>query len=421
MNYRFLKHKILLGVSLGCAFIKRTLIFTPLTATNCMNQRIKILDGFRALAILPVVLFHFFTRWTPPFNDVSLYPYGSDYDYFMFGKMGVQFFFIISGFVIVYTLDNTQNLKQFWIRRFIRLYPTMVIASLITLTVINLFDFSDYFAANGKVQNMLSSLTFLPPWNLETIFRNKLEFEYIDGAYWSLWYEILFYILCSVLYFANTKNFFRNFVVVSFLIIAGGTFFDNLSDGKFLGMAINPHSSVIKLLGYPFNLFPLHRHLVFFQAGFFFYHLFKARHGDYTIDTFFKIAMGLSFAVFCYYSYYHYLHSFEMMNVVAVMLIFALMLAMFLTFIYYPKALALFETKWMVEIGLSSYFLYLIHQNIGGVILNDVKNVSWLANPVLPLVLMVFFVAFSIFYTHKIDKPISKTLRKVFKLDAHKK
>lgn len=38
------------------------------------NQRISILDGFRTLAIIPVVFFHFFSRWTQPFNDVSLYP-----------------------------------------------------------------------------------------------------------------------------------------------------------------------------------------------------------------------------------------------------------------------------------------------------------------------------------------------------------
>jgi peptidoglycan/LPS O-acetylase OafA/YrhL len=75
--------------------------------------RISILDGFRAVAIISVMLYHYFSRWTPPNNKFSLYPYGNFYDYFVWGKLGVQFFFIISGFVIYFTLKKTENLASF--------------------------------------------------------------------------------------------------------------------------------------------------------------------------------------------------------------------------------------------------------------------------------------------------------------------
>lgn len=54
--------------------------------------RITILDGFRAVAIISVMLYHYFNRWAPPLNSVSLYPYGSKFSYFNYGYLGVEFF-----------------------------------------------------------------------------------------------------------------------------------------------------------------------------------------------------------------------------------------------------------------------------------------------------------------------------------------
>lgn len=50
--------------------------------------RINALDSFRSIAILIVLLFHFFSRWT------ILYPYGEKYDFFNYGKLGVHFFLL---------------------------------------------------------------------------------------------------------------------------------------------------------------------------------------------------------------------------------------------------------------------------------------------------------------------------------------
>lgn len=43
-------------------------------------KRIEVLDSFRGIAILIVIFFHFFSRWT------NLYPYGAEYDFFSYGK-----------------------------------------------------------------------------------------------------------------------------------------------------------------------------------------------------------------------------------------------------------------------------------------------------------------------------------------------
>jgi peptidoglycan/LPS O-acetylase OafA/YrhL len=89
------------------------------------ESRIDILDSYRFIAILSVMLYHYYSRWTPPQNNVSYYPYGSGYDHFSLGWLGVQFFFIISGFVIAFTLTRTGSFTEFWKKRLIRLLPSM--------------------------------------------------------------------------------------------------------------------------------------------------------------------------------------------------------------------------------------------------------------------------------------------------------
>lgn len=166
-------------------------------------QRISILDSFRGIAILMVISFHFFSRWT------NLYPYQENYDFFGYGKFGVQFFFMISGFVIFYTLENTKSLLQFWFNRFIRLFPAMFFASIITYLFFISFDDTLLFPTSHYFKNVLVSLTFIQPELVSSITRHKIDFDYISGSYWSLWVEIQFYFFASFFYFVvSKKNYF---------------------------------------------------------------------------------------------------------------------------------------------------------------------------------------------------------------------
>ena len=96
------------------------------------GSRLAPLDGMRGLAILLVIVFHFFQRFP------EYYPYGDEIlPLASHGYLGVHLFFIISGFVIALTLSKKPTLLQFAVGRFVRLWPAMLVCSTLTFIFLN--------------------------------------------------------------------------------------------------------------------------------------------------------------------------------------------------------------------------------------------------------------------------------------------
>lgn len=107
------------------------------------------LDGLRALSVIAVILYHAGIHWIPG------------------GFIGVEVFFVVSGFLITSLMIDEQHasgkvsLKQFWIRRARRLLPalfTMLVASLVTVT---------FFAKDSAPdfrQDVLPALGYFSNW-----------------------------------------------------------------------------------------------------------------------------------------------------------------------------------------------------------------------------------------------------------------
>ena len=147
--------------------------------------RIPELDGLRGIAILLVVFYHYFRRFPTdvPFGD-HLMPWLEH------GYLGVHLFFMISGFVIAYTLERSRGPGMFIRHRFFRLWPAMLVCSVITFAVMHLVDTPFAEARRVGWSGFLPSLTFTAVF----IWRPFLPVEnYIDGAYWSLFVEVRFY------------------------------------------------------------------------------------------------------------------------------------------------------------------------------------------------------------------------------------
>lgn len=155
------------------------------------SQRISELDGLRAVAIIMVAAYHYFSRFP------EYLPYGKTFDVAgRHGALGVSLFFMISGFVITFTLSRSQNAAAFLQHRFFRLWPPLLACALITYAVMHLLQTPFTQARATGLSGFLPTLTFIDP----DIWRFVLEVDdYIDGAYWSLFVEVRFYVWALLL------------------------------------------------------------------------------------------------------------------------------------------------------------------------------------------------------------------------------
>lgn len=176
----------------------------PLTAVK-PAKRIELLDSFRFLAIIVVILFHYFSSKV---SIPNIYPYGLKYRHiFVYGYMGVQLFYMISGFVIFMTIEKCKTLKEFLIRRLIRLWPLLFLCSIVTFIGIRLIDsYNEFPELKTSLFGFLPSLTFIDPFIFSSFLTEKVN--YIDNVHWSLLVEVKFYIVFGILYFLIGKKFF---------------------------------------------------------------------------------------------------------------------------------------------------------------------------------------------------------------------
>ena len=154
---------------------------------------------------------------------VLLYHFRSDL--FFFGYIGVDIFFVISGYVISISLAQTYKKKNyisifnFYIARFYRLFPALFFCVLFTSLLLFIFgDLSNF------LQNIKTGLAGL--FGLANIYLIKVRSSYfgdnLENIFihlWSLGVEQQFYVLFpmfAVLFFKYKKN---NFILCSYLLI----------------------------------------------------------------------------------------------------------------------------------------------------------------------------------------------------------
>lgn len=157
-------------------------------------NRIRYLDGHRGIAILLVIGFHAYVRWP------EITPYGdqfSEFPVFQFGYLGVQLFFLISGFVILLTLEKCSSMSDFLVRRWLRLFPAMLICSLLIYFTAGIF--SERPTGNPEPRDLIAGLSLIEPYIwLKT---TGMDLRNLEGAFWSLYVEFKFYIIAAFFYF----------------------------------------------------------------------------------------------------------------------------------------------------------------------------------------------------------------------------
>ena len=140
------------------------------------SQRLEQLDALRGIAALVVVLFHFTFQFNLLYGHV-----GEPLVSVPWGHYGVNLFFMISGFVIFMTLSRTQHVADFIVSRFSRLYPAYWVAIALTLLIVGLLGLP------GKEVGVSTALLNL------LMFQGLFKVANVDGVYWTLVIELLFY------------------------------------------------------------------------------------------------------------------------------------------------------------------------------------------------------------------------------------
>ena len=294
-----------------------------------------MLDGLRGVAITLVVLYHTFSLH----GDVI--PWANSYHsfpIFKLGFLGVQLFFLISGFVIYMSLENSNSFKNFIYKRWLRLFPAMLIAT-IFIFIYSIF-FIDTFPY-PRLINVLPGLLFIEPTWLSFILGK--ETAPLEGCFWTLFVEFKFYFLFGISYF-----YFREHAINLLTALFIGALACEITRFFQLDYLIHNHA---------FNFFHNFIHFGWFVAGAWFY---EARKNQSQASY---IMSALSAVLSCIYMG---LYSFNMgygsgfgVSIAALMV--------YLMFIFSFRISILnniLSTKPFVFIGFISYPLYLFHENL---------------------------------------------------------
>lgn len=183
----------------------------------------QILDGLRGVAAVLVVIFHLFETYSEGNHAKQILNHG---------YLAVDFFFLLSGFVIAYAYDDRwgkMSLGSFFKRRLVRLHPMVIMGSLIGAALFYLQTGPAFPPIAGTPISkmlfiMLIGCTLIPvPPSMD--LRGWTEMHPLNGPAWSLFFEYVANILYALglRKLSNKALGFFVFLAALFLIHLGVT------------------------------------------------------------------------------------------------------------------------------------------------------------------------------------------------------
>jgi peptidoglycan/LPS O-acetylase OafA/YrhL len=328
-------------------------------AATADQSRIAELDVLRGLAALVVMLFHHTVIFQNMYGDGR--PPG-----LQFGVFAVHLFFMISGFVIFMTLARTRSALDFMVSRGSRLFPVFWVAVLLTQTVMSLAPLP-----------VLAVSWHDALWNL-TMLAEPLHVPMVDNVYWSLVIELAFYALMLVLFLAGGLRHIERLVMPWLLVQLAA-----VAAGTWLDYRIPAALTVLLLLKYA--------HL--FLAGMLCYRIRSdgvtpVRHALLAACCATQFAVqGVAAGIFG-------------------LLWFALFYALA------RRWLAWIALRPLVFLGTISYSLYLVHQNIGYVVMRALA--AW-PRPAQLLAAAATVLLLATLLTFLVEQPALRLIRRLYK------
>jgi len=183
---------------------------------NQQHQRIVALDGVRGLAILLVMLYHYAVPLRQKYADISILD-RLVANVFQSGWIGVDLFFVLSGFLITGILYDTYNnkhfFKNFYIRRTLRIFPLYYAVLFIFLIIFPLVSDTTALMVSDMKENEVWYWTYL--LNIRIAILGGFT-DVQAGYMWSLAVEEQFYLIWPFIVFL-----FKDRLVIICILLIG--------------------------------------------------------------------------------------------------------------------------------------------------------------------------------------------------------
>ena len=326
------------------------------------SDRLQELDALRGIAAIIVVIFHYTTQYQELFGHVipPVLPLPP-------GRYGVQLFFVISGFVIFLTLTRASSIWDFAANRFSRLYPPYWACIGITFAIMACLPMP---GLNVGIVDAIANLTMLQYW---------LQRPFVDGVYWTLAVELIFYGFVSALHLIGLLRRVELWVSIWLALI----FVTQIIVQS--GVNISPLIRTTLLL----------EHGHYFFAGVLF---FRIRNEGFTW-------VRAALILVCVAAAWVVRDVPHMLSLVAASAVFA---------VFVSGRLGWIAVGPLLFLGEISYPLYLLHQHVGYTIIHSMQKAGLVAEAWLFLPTFVA-IGLSTLVNRLVEKPARRWLRDVWK------
>ncbi|TBX66365.1 acyltransferase [Flavobacterium silvisoli] len=322
-----------------------------MSTVNTKSQYLDVLQIFRGIAALMVVVHH-------SVGSLKFY-HKIDSPLLSFigavGKYGVDFFFVLSGFIIVYTAHfkyNDPNAFRDYVKnRLIRIYvPYLPIGVFMLL----LYTVIPSFSNGSRDLSVLTSLTLIPHGNPAL------------SVAWTLSFELCFYLLFSVSFFSRKIWNYLVLVWVVSVLLFNYTSLHSLTflNNPFIQVLLSPYN-IEFVLGYLLALIIIKGIKINKLLGLLF--------------------VFFAFAVFGYLKFYNLqVFSFSI-NLVFAAAVFGMI---YIAIVYFNKKIN--KKALMMMIGNATYSIYLIHNPLQMIVLRFYPKITTSVSLILALFLVLF-------------------------------
>ncbi len=291
------------------------------TAPN--NTRIYALDWLRVIAAISVVMYHYIPLLPEDSIPMWLTP-------FQYGYLGVEFFFIISGFVILMSAEGSST-WSFFTSRVTRIYPALwICASITAITALSVTNDQYEVSLGQYIANL-------------TLWHRQFSQTHLDGVYWTLTVELRFYLIIGFFIWLKRLKQLPSALNIWLLVCS-------------ISLVLQDNPSKLLYWG------------SYFIAGAYFYYIYK-----YGVRAKNLIPLFMAFLCSLYQAYDYTREGLSQPIAMAIVSSF-----------YFIFSLIIFKTStwslsgsWArvsVAFGAMTYPLYLVHQNVGNVLFNQLSS-----------------------------------------------